>query len=187
MEQQTLHRTLNVEGVLPPKYYSRFSQRDEDNAFEYAEYRVQKYCHSDLTDKRMEMIKANSEDRKFLQILIYDEAHYSATSQTDATKRETPYSKLLNYINSEDYPNIIVLLITATPWNLLTVSSKVERTEVRIGDNGEPESCEGDLPYLEAHRKTPLHEIAWNQGYEGEYLMGKKIKLEVIISFQFEF
>ena len=178
---------VNTEGVLPRKYCKRTSQKDKDEAFEYAEVRVQKYCHSDPTDKRLKKIKANAEDPKFLQILIFDEAHYSATSQKDATKKETPYSKLLNYINSEEYPNIIVLLITATPWNLLTVSSKVERTEVRIGDNGEPESCEGDLPYLEAHRKTPLHEIAWNQGYEGEYLMGKKIKLEVIISFQFEF
>ena len=170
---------IDTEGVLPKKYSVRNSQKDEDEALNYAQERVQRYCHSEPIEERLAQIKTQAEDPKFLQILVFDEAHYSATSQKDEMKRETPYSKLLNYINSEKYPNVIVLLVTATPWNLLTVSSKIERTEIKIAKDGQLESCEGELPYLETHRKTRLHEITWNHGFEGDYRVGKKVILEV--------
>ena len=113
--------------------------------------------------------------------MIFDEAHYSATSQKDEDKRETPYSSLLNFLNSDDYPNVIVLLVTATPWNLITISSKIEKTEVKHDNDGRLISCQGTLSALETNRKVPLHEIPWNHGYEGDFRVGKKLKLMALM------
>ena len=110
---------------------------------EYARLRVQKYWHKDETyNRRDEIIRRAKENPDLLQILIFDEAHYSATSKTEKSKKETPYSTLLNYLNSDEYPNILVLLVTATPWNLLTVSSKLRQTEILLDNDGSLKSCD---------------------------------------------
>ena len=179
MESQTLYRMINTEGVLPQTFESRDTKEEEDAALDFASRRVQRYWHNESIDERLLQIKDNAKDLTFLQILIFDEAHYSATSTTDKNKRETPYSKLLNYLNSEDYPNVIVLLVTATPWNLITVSSKIRATEIKIVENGEFQSTKGDLASKEDHRRTPLHQIRWIHGFESDYRQGKKMKLMV--------
>ena len=142
--------------------------------------RVQKYCHSDDIKTRLKEIKNRAKSEpNLLQIHIFDEAHYSATSQPDENKQETPYAMLLNYLNSDDYPNIIVLLVTATPWNLLTASSKLRKTEVILDESGNLVPCGRGLESKKANRKVLLHEITWNHGYEGNFRKGNKTKLQV--------
>ena len=121
-----------------------------------------------------------------LQLIIFDEAHYSATSQPNEGKRDTPYENLLNFLNSEEYPNVVVLLVTATPWNLLTVSSKLERsTEVILNAKKEVLPLDNSIS-KDSYKRIPLHEITWNHGYEGTFIAGKKTKLMVSYIFTVE-
>ena len=149
--------------------------------------RVQRYVRTKENDKRLQEIKNRAkENPKCLQILIFDEAHHGATSQHQKDKRETPYSFLSSEFNSDDYPNVIVLLVSATPWNLMTVLTKLEKEVVICspqGDNGigKLESKEGTLSSLKTKQEIQLHEIAWNHGQEGDLLNGKKVKIMVLM------
>ena len=156
----------------------------EKEILKQASIRVQRYWHTKFTKKRLDEIQKRAKDKPhLLQLIIFDEAHYSATSQTDETKGETPYSMLVNYINSEDYPNIIVLFVSATPWTLMTTGSKLRKTEVLLTENGNLQPLERGLTAKKANRKVLLHEITWNHGYEGDFRKGKKMKLQVKIDF----
>ena len=152
----------------------------EKELLKHAKVRVQKYVHSGKTKKRLAEIKQNAQrDPKLLQVIVCDEAHYSATSQPDEDKRETPYSLLVNWANSEDYPNVIVILVTATPWNLVTTGTKLPQTQVEYDENGRLKSSDKTLAAIKNHRKTKLHEITSSHQYEGDLSVGKKTKLMV--------
>ena len=155
----------------------------ESEAHEYGSVRVQRHVRmkkDKIQDKRIEEIKENSKNPKCLQLLIFDEAHYGATKQPNEDKCETPYSKITQHYNSRDYPNVIIVLVTATPWNLLTVSSKLPKTEVMFNpDNGRLEKCEGTLSVLDNDRKHLLHLIEWNQGIDRSFQDGKDLRLMV--------
>ena len=101
----------------------------------------------------MNEIKKKADNPKCLQLLIFDEAHYGATQQTKTDKRQTPYSSILQHYNSQEYPNVIVLLVTATPWNLLTVSSKLSDSEVMYDPiTRELKSCDDALSAIHTNR-----------------------------------
>ena len=176
-----------AEGVLPSHISELMNTPFEDEAIEFAKARVQRYVRTKDNDKRLQEIKNRAnENPKCLQILIFDEAHHGATSQHQKDKRETPYSFLSSEFNSDDFPNVIVLLVSATPWNLMTVLTKLENEVVLCspqGDNGvgKLESMEGTLSSLKTKQAIQLHEIAWNHGQEGDLLNGKKVKMMVLM------
>ena len=146
----------------------------------FARIRVQKYIHKQDKDDRLEEIKKKAENPKCLQLLIFDEAHYGATQQTEEGKPQTPYSSILQHYNSQEYPNVIVLLVTATPWNLLTVSSKLSDSLVMYDPKtGALQACDDSLAAIHTNRKINLHKIPWNYGHEREIQEGKELKLMV--------
>ena len=152
-----------------------------ESAEKFARIRVQKIVHKQDKDDRLEEIKKKAENPKCLQLLIFDEAHYGATQQTKEGKQETPYSSILKHYNSQEYPNVIILLVTATPWNLLTVSSKLSDSMVMYDPTtGDLQSCDDSLAAIHTNRKTHSHQIPWNYGHEREIQEGKEIKLMVI-------
>ena len=133
LESQTLARVMSTPNVLPKRIQDSIGTANEDIvAREFTSRRVAKYDKSEkVMDRREEIIANSKSDPTKLTIIIFDEAHYSATSET-AKGEESAYSKLLNHLNSDDYPNIVVLMISATPFNLLTLSSRFENTMVQI-------------------------------------------------------
>ena len=147
LELQTLSRMLEHEGVLPDHILIQVDTEKE----KFAKIRVQKYVHKPDKKVRLEEIKTKAKNPKCLQLLIFDEAHYGATKQTKEGFRQTPYSSILQHYNSQDYPNVIVLLVTATPWNLLTVSSKLSDSEVMY-ENGELKPCCDALSAIHTNR-----------------------------------
>lgn len=135
-------------------------------AEKYCNERVQKYVHSKENVQRTQEILTSVQNPNHLQLIICDEAHFSATSQTDQDKRETPYSTLLASWNSTQFPNVIVLLVSATPWNMLTVQTKLENIE--IPDPSNPK------------RVVRLNVCSWEDGQEGDFMQGKEMRLLVM-------
>ncbi len=117
-----------------------------DDVLKYVEERVQIYVQSEPVDKRLDELKRRVQDEKdTLFLIICDEAHFGATgmpwyirmSESISCKRtvffaggddddETAYSRLVNYWNSTDHPNVAVLMMTATAAALLTSNSKID-------------------------------------------------------------
>ena len=121
-----------------------------------------------------------------LYVIVFDEAHYSATSKTSDSRgseqRKTPYAKLAEHWNSTEYPNVIVLLVSATPWNLQTINTKIDRTsEININPNRKYEITAVDPQSSDRYKrsKSLLHEVHWNHHLEGEILRGKQCRLLV--------
>lgn len=121
---------------------------------------MQKYVVSEETDKRLKEIKDSvSAKPDHLHVIICDEAHYGLND--DADEKETAYSKLLADWNSDQYKNVVVVMVSATPWNLLTVRSKLE-------NNAHPDD-----------KSLRLHVCGWTESLEGDFKQGKEMKLLV--------
>lgn len=106
---------------------------------------------------------------------MFDEAHHGATAKED---RETPYSKLLSPWNSEDYPNVFILMVSATPWNLLSVSSKLPKRNVTMNPKNDYEISESESNFKN-RREFNLHQIHWSDSHESNLKIGKKVRIMV--------
>ena len=86
-----------------------------------------------------------------------------------ATRREddldTPYSQLSNPWNSEDFPNVFVLQISATPWNLQTVNSRIENIDV-FQDPSTGQMSKNEIKDNYRRGKFKLNEIQWMNSHE---------------------
>ena len=131
-------------------------------------------------------------DQHTLFVIVFDEAHYSATSVTSDLNnggdlsKPSPYAKLAGSWNSEDFPNVVVLLVSATAWNLQTSTSRIDRTtEVLFDPTREYEIREIQRENTDRYRrtKTLLHEVHWNNHLESELKIGKHCRLLVRVFF----
>ena len=91
----------------------------------YLRKRSQKYINSEDVTRRLDELKKDAaECLHTLFVIVFDEAHHGATSFTSDLNnsgdqaRPSPYNKLAGSWNSEDFPNVVVLLVSATAWNL---------------------------------------------------------------------
>ena len=84
--------------------------------------------------------------------------------------------------NSEDYPNVFVLQISATPWNLQTVNTRIENIEV-IQNSKTDEISELDGASRDRYRreKFKLNEVQWINSHESDLKRGKECRLVVSI------
>ena len=136
------------------------------------------YTSSEKNVDRKKEIEDQQNDRH-LTVVICDEAHFGATGKTDDQDRETPYSLLLNHYNSEDFPRVIVIMVTATPWSLLTTYSRIELTKVFRNHDGNLEKIpKNTLSVLE--NGISLNRITWNETLQATLFHGKSYRLMIL-------
>ena len=82
--------------------------------------------------------------------------------------------------NSDDYPNVFVFQISATPWNLQTVNTRIENIDV-IQNLQTGEICELDVTSTDRYRreKFKLNEVKWINSHESDLRKGKMCRLVV--------
>lgn len=127
-------------------------------------------------------------DPKLLLLIVCDEAHSGATGKVDNKQlQETPYSKLVNPWNSQDFPNVVVIMVTATPWTLLTINSKL--SSIVLGFNTEtedyhifPNDDRRNMPNGIVCKTFPLHHVRWINAMTGNFENGHKLKLVVFVN-----
>ena len=82
------------------------------NLLAYADRRVQKYISSKEVDDRLAELKEDvSKNPDKLFVLIFDEAHSGCTMSTKK-QSVSPYSKIVNFWNSNDHPNVFVIMVS---------------------------------------------------------------------------
>lgn len=148
-----------------------------DKVRAYARERTRKFCTTKKIVPEIEAYKnhVKSNPDTFFMIIL-DEAHYGATTNEENT---TPYSRLALPWNSEEFPNVFVLLVSATPWNLLSVTSKIHFQEVCMDlKNSEiyvPEAS------IKNRKKFKLHHIQWSDSHESDLKIGKPCRIMVCL------
>ena len=146
-----------------------------DKARQYVKDRTKKYVWGKAGDARLNQLKTEVEKNpSTFYVIIFDEAHHGATTNED---NSTPYSKLA-FWNSQDFPNVFVLLVSATPWNLLSVKSKVPNREVSMEPRKDYQIIETG-PDRKNRRKFDLHKIQWSDSYESDLRIGKACRIMV--------
>ena len=105
---------------------------------------------------------------------------FSATGREDVHDKESPYEMLTSPWNSDDYPNVFVFQISATPWNLQTVNTRIENIDV-IQNLQTGEISELDVVSTDRYRreKFKLNEVKWINSHESDLRKGKMCRLVV--------
>ena len=82
--------------------------------------------------------------------------------------------------NSDEYPNVFVFQISATPWNLQTVNTRIENIEV-IQNFKTDEISQIDVASSDRYRreKFKLNEVKWINSHESDLRKGKMCRLVV--------
>ena len=174
----------------------------------YAKSHVQLYSNSESVDTRLDELKKQvGENPKTLFLIVCDEAHYGATGKScilqsismeiiglscqfsaeTLTNAESPYSKIVNHWNSEDHPNVVMLMMTATPQTLLTTNTKLNRNAMirfnfttdkfENAPRGVAESRTTDANFGEP---IPRHITGWSAAHEGAFRGGAPMKIVVL-------
>ena len=105
---------------------------------------------------------------------------FSATGREDIHDKESAYEMLTSPWNSDDYPNVFVFQISATPWNLQTVNTRIENIDV-IQNLQTGEISELDVASTDRYRreKFRLNEVKWINSHESDLRKGKMCRLVV--------
>ena len=98
---------------------------------------------------------------------------------TDHKDTGSSYEIFANLWNSDEHPNVINLMVSATPWNLQTVKTRFESTEVGW-KNDVLEIIRGQVSGRAYRKKFKLHEMNWSASYNKAFKEGKEVLLMVI-------
>ena len=143
LEEQTISRLCDPATECFPRSTYRCRSKE---LYKTASNKVWKFTvenikhHNDL----LKDVKANPDT---LYLIVADEAHSAITKETTKKKVAAANNTFVNSWNEEEHPNVIVLQVTATPFNLLTKKSRIPKTTVSkplqldITENPTPEEC----------------------------------------------
>ena len=169
-------------GVLPKE---ELMVRKEANANNCK--RMFMYVRSDENDRYFEQLKLAVEQKpKTLFVIIADECHWGIT-------KDKAHNLFINEWCKDNSPrNVVVVQISATPFNLLTTNSRIPEVRcVVLCDNtttSESKYRAGDLlvlgtePFLENVKQTSkeveLHVVHWSEVELKHFERGMRMKLK---------
>lgn len=165
--------------------HNYFSPSDEYKAEEFLASRVMKLnkVKGDYKERYDQLAAKNQKGKcdTHLHINVFDEAHFG-----NSTDKNTAYQLYANSWNSDDHPRVVNLLVTATPWNLLTTSTKLEKTRVtkELDEQGNEKICRVDDDQVTRRKGVnsySLHEINWQLSYGDAFSKGKLVRLKVLM------
>ena len=93
-------------------------------------------------------------------------------------KNSPAYQWVSSHFNSVDYPNVVVVKISATPWNLVTLTSRFDlQTTVNMDSEGRIVADQAGIASRQSN--TKLHLIDWDEGMIAQIRLGYRVKLLV--------
>ena len=175
---------MKTAGVLPIEIAKLIGGKEEEKAIQFAKNHVTKLNKKEDYQKRFQDIKSRNAngDETHMHINIFDEAHYGATSNQG--DNQTAYQIYANEWNSQDYPRVINIMVSATPWNLQTVNTKFESTEVGEKE-GELVIVKNQTERRKFKRTFFMYEVDWTLSHGGKFNRGRKLRLMVSSSFKY--
>ncbi|XP_022803416.1 uncharacterized protein LOC111340781 [Stylophora pistillata] len=149
------------------------------------------YVRSTETDTHFDELKRDVQEKpQTLFVIVADECHWGITK--DKEKKPSAHNLFINEWCKEKPPiNVIVLQISATPFNLLTQNSRLPKVPCIILNEGVSNARKhykaGDLvvladePELTEERNTSkkleLHVVHWSEGELNNFERGMRMKL----------
>ena len=170
------------------------SQRDDGDE----KKRMFMYIRSAETEKHFEELKEEVQEKpKTLFVIIADECHWGITK--DKEKKSSAHNLFINeWCRGNSPRNVIVVQISATPFNLLTQNSRLPVVQCVLL-NSKMTTCrrdyeEGELVVLEREpdlteqvRKTSkeleLHVVHWSEVELKNFERGMQMKLKSTLNF----
>lgn len=190
-----MSRICETPGVLPKYYEDKLhthEKRKQRCTITYSSILFLSTCGL-IADQALEfaakcLFKLNfAEDKKFgevlesvrnnpdeLTLLIFDEAHHSATNNDE---KPTPYQEFVNRWFIEDFDNIFCLFLSATPYNLLTNQSRFIMQDTIY--NAETKTFIDSDNRYDKSQKFPKYEIRWTLSHIADFRRGWKMRLMV--------
>ena len=136
-----------------------------------------------MSENRIHTIGQLRVKRKLFFIITIS-AHHSSTT-TEKEGKQSIYEERVNGFNSDDHPNVILIFMSATAWNLMTESSRF--CKKLYGYNQTSQKWEIVDEQTKARRLTnvcPLFDIPWSLATNQEYKKGREVRL-MVINFMF--
>ncbi|XP_068229793.1 uncharacterized protein [Palaemon carinicauda] len=172
LEDQTWLRLSRKESeCFPDSYY----EGSDGKARKIAKEKVFKYNEKTVGQhENFHTQVKNNPTTLFL--IVADEAHWGATTD------DKPHSMLINKWNSQDHPNVILLLVTATPYNLLTQNSRLPTDTFfkKDKDGFRFETVNVEKKTITQGFKM-LHRVKWTESFRIKVEEGIIVKLKVPI------
>ena len=190
LQQQTVKRLMDETAqCFQAKYYA-IGQRDKLK--EKAERRVHKYNLSSAEIERNTTLLEEAENNpNTLYLIVADEAHWGVGKGDDINdapekcpqvkSKSYAHNKLINCWDCKMYPNVIVLQVTATGFNLKTTGSRLQHGQRYIKhasrqDDNTPGS--GETSQNGMDRKYELVQMFSRTDKYYKDMKGKVIKAE---------
>ena len=157
-----------------------------------AKKRMFMYVHSAETDTHFEQLKQDVQSKpKTLFLIIADECHWGITK--DREQKPSAHNLFINEWCKDDSPgNVVVVQISATPFNLLTTNSRLPEVQCLLLydkiSTKENKYKAGDLLVLEREpcldenvtqtsKQVELHVVHWSEVELKNFERGMRMKL----------
>ena len=152
------------------------------------------YVRSAETDMHFEQLRKNVQEKpRTLFIIIADECHWGITKDKD--QKPSAHNLFINEWCKENSPrNVIVVQISATPFNLLTQNSRLPEVSClllydKVSTTGNNHYAAGDLLVLdreheieehvkEISKEVELHVVHWSEVELKNFERGMRMKLK---------
>ncbi|KAJ7326079.1 GREB1-like protein [Desmophyllum pertusum] len=189
LSDQTEKRICHPDTGVLSKEELELKSRDDCNG----KKRMFMYVRSQETETHFEELKTNVQEKpRTLFVIIADECHWGITK--DKEEKHSAHNLFINEWSKDNSPkNVVVIQISATPFNLLTQNSRLPVvTCVLLNDKVSTTSNEyqaGDLvvlnrePNLEEHvrnnsKEVELHVVHWSEVELKNFEMGMRMKIK---------